>query len=229
MTIRNLRRFGAIILVWALASVSGVSAQNTDSRLRLTTKLKKEIVENLNADIEFEYRRDQFLTTFDKVFVEPSVSYNFGKHIKIGAIYRLMYDQNSTRERGLEQRVAGYFRYDFDIDDFEVKLKTSLQYGFDDITNPSFSYDQKLVNRNGIEIEYNWFGSKFTPFAGYEMFYHINHPNGGIINQSRFKAGTSYQLSKKTDISAYYLFDNEFNVAFPVNAHVFGASISFEL
>ncbi|MDA3927502.1 MAG: DUF2490 domain-containing protein [Prolixibacteraceae bacterium] len=217
-----------LILVWAVAILKDASAQTSDVRLRVSGKVQKEISKKIETSLEYEHRFDQNLSTFDKAFLEPSVTYSITKPLRVGVIYRIILDQNRTRKQQVEQRVAAYLRYRLKLDDFEIKFKTALQYGFDDITNTTFSYNQKLVNRNAIEIEYNWFGSKFTPFASAEIFYHINHPNGGILNQWKIKAGSSYKLSSKAKIQIYYLFENEFNVAYPIDAHVFGAGYSHQ-
>ena len=195
--------------------------------MRLSGKMDVDVTNKLSAALEYEHRFDQYLTTFDKAFVEPSVSYKLTKKLQLGVQYRVMYDQDQVRNREFKQRVAGYVRYKFDVDDFEIKIKTALQYGFDDLTNASFSYNQKLINRNSITIEYDWFGKKFKPFVEYEFFYHINNPNGGIINQWRLKAGTSYELTKSSKFSVYYAFENEFNVVAPVDSHILGMGFAY--
>lgn len=218
----------SLLLFCALTGLTRVKAQNTDVKLRLSAKVEKEISKKLSGSLEYEHRLDQNLSTFDKAFLEPSVSYDLNKSMKVGAVYRIILDQNKVREQGMEQRVAAYVRYSLEYDDFEFQVKTALQYGFDDLTNSSFSYDQKLISRTSLEVQYNWFGSKFTPFASAELFYHINDPKGGIINQTRMKAGTAYKISKSSKVQVYYLFENEFNVAYPVDAHILGASYSFK-
>lgn len=204
-----------------------VFSTEPDVRLRVSGKLDTEFTKKLSAAVEYEHRFDQYLSTFDKAFIEPSVSYKLAKKLQVGLAYRFMYDQDQKRKREFKQRYSAYVRYKFDIDDFALKIKTALQYGFDDLTNTTFKYDQKLINRNSIEIEYDWFGKKFKPFAEYEFFYHINHPNGGIINQSRLKAGTNYELSKSSKLSFYYAFENEFNVVAPVDSHILGLGYAY--
>ena len=202
-------------------------SDETDVRMRLSGKIDTDITKKFNVALEYEHRFDQYLTTFDKAFFEPSVSYKLNKKFQFDVNYRVMYDQNQVRKREFKQRVAGSIRYKFDVDDFEIKIKTALQYGFDDLTNASFSYNQKLINRNSIEVEYNWFGKKFKPFTEYEFFYYINDPNGGIINQWRLKAGTSYSLSKSSKLVCYYAFENEFNVVEPVDSHIIGFGYAY--
>lgn len=203
------------------------NAQNPDFGLRLSSELKKEITKKLDASLEYEHRFDQNLTTFDKAFLESSLSYNVVKNVKLGAVYRFMFDQNKVREQAFKQRFAMYLKYSFDFDDFKFKIKSALQYGFDDIKNASFNSDQKLINRNSVGIDYDWFGKKFKPFTEFELFYHINHPNGGIINQWRFKLGSNYIISKASELSFYYLFEHEFNVVSPVDANIVSLGYSY--
>lgn len=222
--IRSIKIVVFLSVIWAFSCLQG-NAQTTDFRARAGVKIQKDITKKLTASLEYEHRFDNNLTCFDKALIEPSLSYDVFKFLRIGAEWRFMVDQNLKREIAYKQRAAVFVKYKRSIDDFDISLRTALQYGFDELTL-SVNNSQNLVSRNTLEIEYNWFGSKFTPFIGYEFFYHINDPNGGIINESRTKAGTSYSLSKKSEISVYYLFENEFNVANPVDAHVVGIGFS---
>lgn len=210
-----------------MGSSSGVLAQAGDFRLRLSGEIEKELLNDLKGSIEYEHRFDQNVSTFDKAFVEPKLSYDLPNDFSIGAKYRIMYDQNRSREREFRQRISAYFRYGFNLDDFDLKLSTTLQYGFDDLTNTNFSREQKLVNRYAAEIEYNWFGQPYTPFAEYEFYIHTNHPNGAIINQWRIKLGTAIKLSRSAKLDIFYIFDNEFNVVAPVDSHVLGAKYAY--
>lgn len=163
-----------------------------------------------------------------KLFVEGSLSYNLNKAFKICGLWRYMYDMDEKRQFSTRHRVAGYVRYKKEIGYFDLKVKTMLHYGFDDLSAQNLG-KEKLINRNSAGIDYNWFGTKFTPFAEYEFFYSINHINGGIINQSRLKAGSSYCLSKASEISVYYMFENEFNTVSPVDAHIVGVGYSYKI
>lgn len=215
-------------ICWALSITETGNAQTTDFRLRAGLKIQKDISKKFTASFEYEHRFDNYLTTFDQALLEPSVSYDIKKNLSIGAEWRFMADQDLKRFIRYKQRGAFFIRFKKSMGDFDFKLKTALQYGFDDLTASSNNSRKKLINRNSLEVDYNWFGTKFTPFAGYEFFYHINDPNGSIINLWRLKAGTSYQFSKSSDISIYYIFENEFNVASPVDANVIGFSYCFK-
>ncbi|MBN1927856.1 MAG: DUF2490 domain-containing protein [Prolixibacteraceae bacterium] len=208
--------------------MKSTQAQPPDFRVRLGAGVEKEFGKKITVGIEYEHRFDNYLTTFDKAFIEPTFSFDPFDFLSFGAGYRLVYDQNITRERHYEQRFSGFARLKYDFDDFEIKYKTTIQYGADDLTNTVFSYGNKLVNRHALELEYNWFGLPLVPFAGYEFFIHINNPNGAIINQYRLKVGMDYKLTGASTFTLYYLFENEFNIAYPVDSHVAGVKYRFK-
>lgn len=216
-----------LFTVCALSISEMGNAQTTDFRLRAGINVQKDFTKRFSANIGYEHRFNNFFTTY-QALIEPSVSYEIIKPLSIGAEWRIMADQDIKRRIKYKQRGAISLRYKKTIGDFELKLKTAIQYGFDDLTNDTSNNRKKIINRNSIAVDYDLFGSRFTPFAGYEFFYDINNPNGGIINQSRTKLGTSYRISKASDLSAYYIFENEFNVANPVDAHIIGFSYEYK-
>lgn len=224
---RNITAFLLFIVLTLPISKMG-NAQTTDFRLKASLKIQKVFIKKITASIEYEHRFDNYLTTFDQALIEPSISFDIIKPLCIGAEWRFMADQDIIRRISYKQRGAFFIRYKKTIGDFEFKFRTAIQYGFDDLTNYSSNNRKKLINRNYFSADYNWFGSRVTPFAGYEFFYHINTPNGGIINQWRLKIGCGYQISKSSDIYLNYIFENEFNIANPVDAHVIGFGYSFK-
>jgi len=220
--------FFSLLVVWILPFPKKGNAQTTDFRLRAGLSIQKEITKKISAGIEYEHRFDNYLTTFDQALIEPSVSYDIKKFLSIGAEWRVSADQDLKRRISYKQRGAIFLRFKKSFGDFDFKIKPAIQYGFDDLTNSNSDNRKKIINRNSFSVDYNWFGSRLTPFAGYEFFYYINDPMGGIINQSRLKLGASYRISKASDISVYYIFENEFNVANPIDAHIIGFAYGYK-
>jgi hypothetical protein len=227
MMINHKTIFFILFVIWTLPISKIGNAQITDFRLRAGLNVQKDFTKKLSASIENEYRFNNNLTTY-QALIEPSVSYDIIKSISIGAEWRIMLDQDLKRYISYKQRGALFLRLKKSLGDFDVKYRTAIQFGFDDLANNTSNNRKKIINRNSFSIDYNLFGTKFVPFAGYEFFYHVNNPNGGIINQSRLKLGTSYRISKTSEISAYYIFENEFNIAYPVDAHIVGFAYGYK-
>lgn len=222
-----IKRLSLIITIIILGFLKTATAQTTDFRARFGAGIEKEFG-NLTAGIEYEHRFDNYLTTFDKALIEPSVSYEVAGFFDVGAQYRIEYDQNIKRERRFEQRISVNARLKYEYDDFEFKYKTILQYGSDDLTNSIYNVSNKLVNRHSFEIEYNWFGMPLVPFAGYEFFIHLNDPRGAIVNQYRIEAGIDYDMDRASTFTFFYRFENEFNIAFPTDSHSLGLKYRFK-
>jgi hypothetical protein len=221
-----------LYLIWLLATLCATNslyAQQTDVRLRLYGGIDKDITKKLNAGFEYEHRFDNYLSTFDKAFIEPSLAYSIDRNFRVGASYRAALSQTNSRNKKIQQRSSAYIQYRFRFDYFRVRLRSIIQYGFDDITNTTSGSNRNIVNRNSIQADYSIFGTKFRPYAKYELFYHINHPRGGIFNQQRATLGTQYRLSRNTTIATFYMFQGEMNVIAPVNSHIIGFGFSYSL
>ncbi len=220
-----------LILLFAFALISSsfkVKAQDSDVRARLSASVEHEFLDNFSGSIEIETRFDKYLSTYDRSLIEGAITYDVIKYIRIGVSGRFMHDMNDVRKKSTAYRSSFFVRFKTSLDDFDIKIKSTLQYGFDDLTQSAYSLSNKLVNRNSIGIDYNWFGTKFTPFIEYEFFFHINNTNGGIINQSRIKGGTSFRFNKKSEISIYYMYENEFNVSYPTDSHILGFAYNYK-
>lgn len=195
--------------------------------MRLSGDISTDITKKLNAGLEYEHRFDKNLTAFEKAFIEPSISYDIVKDFRFGASYRVALNQTTSRNQKIQQRGSAYLQYRYRFDDFRVRFRSIIQYGFDDLTNTTSGSNRKLINRNSVQVDYSIFGTRLRPFAKYELFYHINDPRGGIINQQRASIGTQYRLSKSSSFNAFYMFENEMNIARPVNSHILGLGYSY--
>lgn len=211
----------------ALFAVTPAVAGNSDFGTRIGADVSHEFYNKLGVAVEAEQRFRGNTSIYDKTLIEPSAYYDIVKNFRVGASCRVAYDRSKKGEYTFKQRGSGYVRYRFKLDDFDIRAKVALQYGFDDLTNSSSS--NKLINRNSLTVKYQWFGKPITPEAGCEMFYHINNETGAIVNQMRYKLGIAYKINKKSDIKIYYLIDDEFNVKAPTDTHVLGFSYSIEL
>jgi hypothetical protein len=212
-----------------IAAASQAKAQNTDLRGRLGADFSTSFLNNWGLSIAAEQRFMSNLSRFDRSILETDVSYNIDKQFRVGAAWRTMLNQSARGNMSFRHRGSTYIRYRVKYDDFDFRLKSSLQYGIDDLTNSFFLAGQNLVNRNSLTVRYNWFGKPITPEVGCEMYYHINNPQGSVVNKFRIKAGASYAINKTSSVKVFYYFDNEFNVAYPTDAHVLGFSYSFGL
>jgi hypothetical protein len=209
-------------------STIGLFAQNElGTHLGIVAKTK--ISKTWKAKVEVQQRFDTRYTTFDRLFIEPAINYNFHKKWRLEAIYRISYKEVEVSTQRMEHRGSMHLRFKNSIEDVTYKLKTGWQYGMENRDGYGFDYRNKLINRNSISLDYDIFGTKMTPEIEGEIFYYANHPNSGIINQWRIMAKVNYTFSNNNAIEAYYLFKQKINIAYPYKMHVFGLVYVFEL
>ncbi|MDA3881181.1 MAG: DUF2490 domain-containing protein [Prolixibacteraceae bacterium] len=217
-----------LLLILLLFIATVISAQNYDTKLRLSGSIDKDITKKLKASFEYEHRFDTNISNFDKAFIEPEVEYEIMKDVDVGAKYRVGINQKKSGMT-YQQRFTFYGNYEYDIEEFEVSVQSLLQYGYDDIENSSNMLENALVARYSISVDYDWFGTKMEPYFKYELHHHLNHPNGHILNEWKLRAGLKYDLTRKSRLNIFYMFENEFNVAKPVDAHILGIGYSYSL
>lgn len=219
--------FCAVSVLCLLTSV-GVNAQSVDFKSRVGAEVEYELSQSTTVSLGMEGRFRGNSSIFEKVLAEPSISYDLSNAWRVGAVWRTELKQSLSRELAFKHRAAVYLRYKFEIDDFDLKLKSTIQYGVGDLS--SFSdMSNKLVSRNSLNVSYNWFGKKIKPFAEYEFHTHLNNVNGAIVNQSRYSAGASYRIKKGRELELFYKFEDEMNVADPVDSHNLGLIFKFSL
>ena len=215
---------GFLCLLFSLNAI----AQDSDARLWVGTKLEHKINKKWRASVELEQRFDNNLMDFDRLLLEPSLSYKLNKHWGLEASYRIWSRQ--TLEKNFDYRQRGNVSVSFSAKKKSISLKlvSGVQYGFPDLMQDYSDYSANLVSRNSIRVRYNIFGSRFAPSLKYELFTRIQ--NNGLMNyQWRTTAATSYYINENFGFRFFYAFEKEHNLDVPFNSHIYGIGASYRL
>ncbi|MBN2236394.1 MAG: DUF2490 domain-containing protein [Bacteroidales bacterium] len=216
-----------LFLTILFLNLNGIG-QSIDSRLWTGLSLEKKLNNRLEASIGVEYRLENNLAYFDKFLLEPALNFKFNKAFSIQLTYRYWFQQNDENNLINRSRTSFELNYSKKIKDLNIKLESKLQYGFADrLENASF-YSKNLVSRNSLKLSYSIFGTRFTPFAKFELFTSLEEFNP-LNYQSRAQVGSDIYLTSKTDLRLFYLFENEFNVLDAIDSNVFGISLKYAL
>lgn len=222
----NFKFLGAVLLVFCIAG--STVAQNIDFGNRYGINIGTELLDDLDFGLELESRTKNSGTSLDKYLVNPGIKYKINKSLRVGIDCRLSVAADQELQREIGQRYSANLRYEKEFDDFEIKLKTSLQYSLNEFLSPFFDVRNELVNRNSISVDYNWFGTKITPNAAFELFHALNETGGPITYKYRVKAGFNYELNSNLDFDLFYLYDQEMNGVNPEQFHVLGIAANYE-
>ncbi|RED98377.1 DUF2490 domain-containing protein [Marinoscillum furvescens] len=188
-------------------------AQNVDSRLWLGLKVEKEVGKNTELGVSTQYRREANWSTFDQAFIEPFVEQALNDRWSAGAEYRFRFSRKArTGHIVREQRATAFVQYKMDVwSDFELGVKTALQYGMEEAHQELFDRRNELTNRTKAKMEYHLFGTPITFSLAEEMFYQLNQNPAPYVDKCRTTFGLAYECSNSSTIDVSYLFDFEMN------------------
>lgn len=227
---KNLKRYFLTLLFLAGICISPVSfAQEEDAQLRLGAGFGSDISKRFSWGADVQQRFNDNVSRFDQFLIEPTIHYKFASYFRLSGGYRIILFQDLVDGYDFKQRVNLDLRAKINWDKWSFKYRTRLQYGFDETLNLRVYYQQKLVNRNLIEIAYAIHGTRFTPYANSELFYYINNEEGGFISKYRIEIGTELFINKKSGITAYFIYEPEQNVRYPITSFIYGLKYSFDL
>ena len=118
----------------------------SDAKLRTGISVSKKI-NDFKFTASEEYRRAENFSQTDKMFTEIEASYEFIKNLTAGVTYR--FNQERNIEQGgfdLNHRFNFDLGYEYDINDFELSIRTRYQVGKD-------IYESSNLNRNKFAIK----------------------------------------------------------------------------
>jgi long-subunit fatty acid transport protein len=203
-------------------------AQSADARLWTGAKIEYRFNKKMELACELEQRFDNNISNFDRLLLEPSLSYKMNKSWSLGASFRSWYRQNAEHSYDFKQRGNLDISYQKNIKSFGLKLSSGIQYGVPDLIQVSSSNSQDLASRNSIRINYNIFGTRFSPSIKYELFTKIDQ--GSLLNyQWRATVSTSYYINQAISLRFLYAFEQEYNLEAPFSSHIYGLGLNYKL
>lgn len=222
-----------LLLTLSLCTFLGSSlylyAQEEDAQLRLAASLESDFSKSLSWSTEIQQRFYDNIRRFDAFLIEPAVSYTFASHFKLTGAYRMVLFDDLETGAEFKQRVNIDLRAKKDIDYWSFKFRTRLQYGFEESLIFEDGGNKRLVNRNLLEVGYFIYGTRFTPYLNSEFYYYMNAEEGGYISKYRIQVGTDIYINKKSELTAYFIYEPELNRNNPLTSYIYGLKYAFKL
>jgi hypothetical protein len=221
-------RKGILLFISALCVLPQfILAQQTDARLRTGLSLEKKLTKQTDIGLVIEQRFDQDMSAFDRLLAEPVLSFKLDKKWDISISYRGWVSRNETGTHRYRQRGNLDLSYRYKINLLTLKLTGGLQYGIPDLNLAQSFSTGDLVSRNSLRASYQIFGTRFSPYARYELFTRFN-PSGLMNYQYRATTGSGIYLTENAGLSIYYAFEHEFNIREKLDAHIWGIELKYE-
>jgi len=229
MMIRRRKHQGIYLLLIPLLFISArLTGQITDFQTRWEAEIEKTFDGPVDLSLSLEQIFKENSLRYDRTMVSLVGKFDLPKGFDVNTGLRWMLVQNNELAYENRGRIHVDLNYDFDISRFNLDLRARLQYGFDDqVFNSPFD-ENKLVNRYRVRLSYDIFGSRITPSAGVEPYIHLNDYEGSVLYRMRYFAGLEYEISPQHAVKGIYLFDDEINIADPVDAGMIWITYSFQ-
>lgn len=219
----------AVLLLVALSFPLNVNAQRQDFRTWWSADISKEIINNLEANVELEQRWRNNSLRYDRSLITASLQYEIINDLDIEGGYRYIVLNDDLRAIATSYRFHGDLSYGYGLSRFDFKVRSRLQYGFDDLNSLEDYRLNKLTNRNKFSLEYDVFGKPFSFFASYEFFLRLDNAVPARLSDHRFETGIEYDLSFKSSLEFSYMFDQEVNQSNPLQSHILVFSYGYTL
>lgn len=206
-----------------------VQAQLNDAGYLASIGVSKSIGQELNLQLNQEFRGNNRFATFDRSLTGITIGY---KHpaffLKTALGYDLIY-QNSSAGFQFRHRISGSLSADHAISRFSIEVRSRMQATWHNTHTASYNYNPRFVWRNKLEVSYDIFGSPLKPYLSGELLTPLNGKNGFYLNGYRLVAGAKYRYSKRETINAFLRFDQEVQQANSQNILYVGIGWNYRL
>ncbi len=207
-----------------LALIGGIAisclftlAQKSENNLWTSGVVKLKVNKQLRFDLEEQTRFDKDITRLHAVITEGGALYELNKHFSVKANFRYIYDQNAQNS----YRYSGDFAYDWSKKKFPLNVKYRLRFQrtIEEHTHAAESYF-----RNKLTAGYN-LTKIVDPYIGFESYFKLNYINKFTTN--RYIAGLEWKITKKIDLTTYFMLEDEFGERKPKIQRIFGVELAY--
>lgn len=215
----------AVILVFALKSLA--QDFNDDARFWLYMKLDKDITKKVNAHFLLQNRFNNNMNEYSQVYGDFGLTYKLNKHLRFITDYVYGKKRNLDGSYSNIHQVYGGFYLRKKINKFVLVYRNLLQAQFRNINSSDKGTIPKVYERNKLTVKYE-LNKRYAVFAAEELNLPLYRFSEYYISRNRTFFGSSYNLSKKSNIEAYFLFQRKFKLSGqPSRDFIYGVTYSY--
>lgn len=203
-----------ILLVFFLFFTTAIFAQLHDAGGIGCIGVSKNIGNFTKLGLEQELRFDRGLSSLQRSATSLSADFTIVRRLLKAEIdYSLHYRRENEKQYEYRHRFSAGFVVQQRYARFIFKLRTRGQATLRNENRGDYKYNPKYVWRNRLQIEYNIRKSPFRPYVSAEIFCPINSDYGFFMDAYRIVAGTTYSLSKRSELDFQIRYDQDIQVA----------------
>lgn len=205
-----------------------LQAQVNDAGLWTSISLEKKLTKKWSLHFSEELRFNENISELGTAYSELTGEFRLNKILSISAGYRFILkrqvdDFYSTRHRYLVNvNVKNKFGT------VSSNFRARFQSEYTDINSSDDGIVPVNYLRTKLSLKYNT-SKKYIPYISGETFFHLNGPEGVLMDALRIGAGVEYEFSKRSSIEIGYLIDREIQVNDPLTGYIILAGWNYIL
>jgi len=203
-------------------------AQVNDAGLWASINLEKSFNKKFTVALSEELRFNENISELGTFFTEVSAEYKFWKFLYVSAGYRFINKKSLDDSYSKRHRFLVNLNLKKKFNNFNTSLRIRYQSQFSDIESSDDASVPDNYIRTKLTGKYNS-AKRIVPYITAESFFHLNNPEGVLIDNLRFSAGAEYEFSKRSMFDLGYLIDKEIMVNDPWTSYIIAVSWTYKL
>lgn len=214
----RLKQISIKLFILMLIAMKAYSAEKpVGQELWMGAGIKYEFVKDWEVFGEFESRNETTGKEETTNLFDLGVAYDFNKYVSANIATRIRDKQDRT---DLEYIMAVNGKYKFKPLELSGRLRYHRKYQKDDTPNDYF--------RIKLSLEYN-ITKDLSVQVQSEAFYLFLFDDGDRFDKLRSGVELDYEIIKSLKISAFWSYEDEFNVKKPQDTRIFGIGVKYAL
>jgi len=227
MKIRRERNIYYLLLVLTFLITGELCAQQKDFGSWWELSMDGGLQNGIKLSGEIEQRFSQNSQQFDRTLFTLAGEYDLKDYLNVGAGFRTLLLTDRESRPHARYRIHADATGHHAFSSTELSLRIRFQYGFEDILYIGYFSQNNFISRQRLKLSHHFFGTRIGVLASVENWIRFNDLYGRPFYKIRLTAGAQYDLSLRSGISIRYILEHEFNVIYPIQAHILALSYSY--
>ena len=219
-----MNRLANIVLLLLLsASAFAQSERTTDLGGIVSAEFSTSLGGPFGLSVEEELRFDHNCTQFNRWLNSVGVDYTFPRNrLKLGLNADYIRRHNDLGYFENRWRLGAQLTYSESLYHFKFSIRSKLLATFFDERTGEHRVNPKLYWRNRLQVSYQQPNSRFKYALSAELFWLLNDPKHGVVDNLRTVASVEYRLSRHHYLAAFARMDNDLQVKEPIDRFYLG-------
>lgn len=213
-------------LLLGLVAAPGAALAQSEAQLWSSASLENDLGDRLELELEQHLRFDDNSSRFGSLLTDVGLTYELFEWLRFGGGYRFGYQRDGSGDLVVRHRLHAQGQLRAEPAD---KLRLSLRSRWQETLRGAAAGDGVRHKwRNRFEAEYRA-TKRLTPGASLELFHAVGNGDGIVLDTLRLTFGADYELTKTSELGAFYRYEQPQADPTDPTLHIVGVSYGYTL